>query len=188
MQAPKPPKTTNTERIIVPEWLHKAVCISLVDLGTQKVEYKGEEKEQRKVRITRELPGVRKEFDWEEKPMVIGKKYTFSMYENATLAKNIKSWFGKAQPEDFDFNKCLSRPAQIQVMHNEYNGNTYAYVENVLPLHEEITPENETYLFSLDDYKQDVFDKLPDFMKEDIQKSPEYDAAINGDDNFYLPF
>lgn len=175
----KAPKQESRERYIVPKGLHKAVCISVVDLWTQKEEYKNEAKEQRKLRITRELPEVTREFDWEEKPVVIGKKYTFSMYEKANLAKDIESWFGETQPEDFDFEECVGKSAQINVIHKiSGSWNEYAKINSVLSLDEDLEPFNETYLFDLDNFDQSIFDKLPEFMQKDIQNSPEYTNAF----------
>lgn len=177
----KAPVTGNkaSEHIIVPVGLHKAVCISVVDLGTQQVEYNWEEKSQRKMRMTFELPNLKREFDGEEKPLVIGKKYTFSMYERANLAQDLEGRFSARQAEDFDFSLCLWRSAQIQVIHDKVENKTYAKIKSILPLQEEIKPFNELVLFDLSDFKQEVFDKLPKFMQDDIIKSKEYEDREN---------
>jgi hypothetical protein len=69
--------------------------------------------EQRKIRLTFELPTELKVFDEEkgEQPTVLGKKYTLSLSEKAFLRKDLESRRGKQFTEEemkgFDIAKLV---------------------------------------------------------------------------------
>ena len=75
----------------VPAGSHLGRCYRIVDLGSQKVEYMGETKVQRKIMLSWELFGQDDEgadlVTDDGKPMAIFKNYTLSWSENANLRK-----------------------------------------------------------------------------------------------------
>lgn len=173
----------------VPQGLHLAVCTEVVDLGTQTSEYKGKKRSARKVYIGFHLPNVLlDDGDHAGEPRRIGQRFTASIGNKATLRTFLESWRGKAFTEaelaDFNLANVLGKPGQMQVQHETSNGKTYANIKamvSVMPG----TPipkvdQSSIVLFDLDSFDSEVFDGLPDWQKELIVKSPEYDAAING--------
>ena len=52
--------------------------------------------------------------------------------EKSSLAKDLKSWFGKQAPDNFDLEKLIGQNCQIVVTHNERDGQVYANVQSVL--------------------------------------------------------
>ena len=162
-----------------------ARCYSVVDLGTHQEEWKGKPKDSRKVRITWELPTELKEFETETGkkmlPLVIGKEYTLSMGEKSNLRKDIQSWIGTtlADPEaaGFDVSSLVGMDCMISVAHKTSGaGKTYAIVQSVTRLLKGTTcpPQvNPSVTFNVYEWNQEVYDGLPNFMKERIDESLE---------------
>lgn len=187
----------------VPEGVHIATCIWVIDLGEQFNEKYG--KTQHKVLIGWEIPGETIEVDGEEKPRMISATYTMSLSEKALLRSHLEAWRGKAFTEKeldgFNVGNVLGKSCQIQVIHTVSNGNTYANVKSVMALPkgmQQPSPVNETILFSIED--RDSLDKIvvfPKWVQERIKKSITYqkltenDAEIEFeevDDNSPLPW
>lgn len=173
----------------VPAGNHVARCIQLVDMGTQKSEWKGQVKIQAKVRITWELPEVTKVFKEgePEKPYLISKTYTASLHEKAALAKDLESWRGKAftaeEREGFDLKKVLGATCLLNVIHENKDGTIYANIASIsqIPKGMPVKPAvNPLLCFSFGEFSREVFDSLPDFLKDKIRLSPEYAHATNG--------
>lgn len=161
-----------------------ARCYSVIVVGTQDFEWKGEKKSNMKVRITWELPTETIEYDKDGKkitaPMVIGNEYTFSMSEKANLRKVVEDMIGTTLREDeaegFDIYKLIGMPCLISIVHNTKGDRTYANIGSITPLMEGITvpPQvNQTVKFDISQWDQGVFDSLPGFIKERIMESHE---------------
>lgn len=172
-----------------------ARCYSVVDLGTQEVEFEGLKKLQRKMQITWEIPSDMRVFkEGEEKqPIVIGKKYTQSTHEKATIMKDLESWFADDNRIEGDVvkliqTKLVGRPAMLTVTHSSYEkgGKTYPYasVAGVSSLPEEMTcPEqiNPSVFFDLDNFNKEVFESLPEWVQGVIKQSPEYKEVMGSE-------
>lgn len=182
--------SASTEIDLPPAGNHLAICFQVIDLGTQKEEFKGEVKFQRKIRISFELPEEKKKFkeDDIEKPYVISKEYTLSLGKKANLRHDLESWRSKGFTEEelkgFDLAKLLGAPGYVQVIHKTSGkGNDYAVVNSITskPKSVQAPPlTNPKLEFSLSEFSQSIFDSLPDFLKEKIKKSPEYNEIISG--------
>lgn len=175
-----------------PEGLHPAVCVAVIDLGTQERinTYKGGITEKR-----REIM-IRWELDTDTpmadgRPFIISRRYPFSMHEKAKLREHLEGWRGKKFVETdfgeggFTLEKLLAVGCQLQVVHSEKDGKTYANVENVVKLGRGMAspgPTIEPFLLSLDphDFDRDLFDGLSEYLKQQIAKSPEYQALTSG--------
>jgi len=195
--APKPQKVVQ-----IPKGTFLARCYSLIHLGVQDVEWKGEKKTAYKIRLGFELPTKKSNFNGVEKPLVISKEYTLSMGEMANLRKVVEALIGTTLTESeavgFDVESILGKACLISVIHTERNGNTYANIGDVLPLMEgQECPEqfNETVLLSFENWNDELFASMPDFIKDKISKSPQFqkmmkapakaEEVINPDD---IPF
>jgi hypothetical protein len=159
---------------------HTARLVQLVDFGTQEDSYQGEKKVLKKIRLVWELPG---ELDEEGKPRMLGKTYTASMGEMATLRKHFESWRGKnySQQElkDFNITSALGQPCTLTVVNrsNEETGKVVAQINGVSPPMKGVPiPEqvSKKVFFSLEQYSQEVFDSLPEWQQTLISKSPEF--------------
>lgn len=176
-----PGKDAGSQFTPAPEGVHPAVCVAVIDLGTQTQEFNGETKVARQIQIRFELDTEERAGD---RPFSVSRTYTASLHPRAGLRKTLEGWSGKPLTEGkFDFSKLLGKGCQVHVMHKvKANGDTVANIVGVLPLAKGMkTPEPSinTYLFSLDDFDEELFDSFSEGMRKWIAKSPEYQAIIN---------
>lgn len=168
----KPPKA---KRELAPEGVHKAVCVHVIDLGTQEFTIKGKQTSARKVSVGFELLGKKNGFG---EPLVVAQRYTFSNSKKSNLMKDLKGWLGIKDP-DFDLDGLKDKPAQVTITHSE--DGEYANITNVggVPKGTKFPkPTNKFVSLYLDEtFDKDVFDDLPDYFKEKIASSPEYDEV-----------
>lgn len=174
------------------------ICVAVVDLGTQLVQFKPntEAKPTKQIHLTFELPGHTAVFDEKKGPqtMVLSQKYTNSLYAQGGFRKMLDSWFGKpitTMPLE-RAKKLPGISCMIQVTHNQGKKHpeiTYANIANkglgIYPRDPKLAPvkpENELIYFDLDEgqFSLETFNKLPKFLKEIIEKSPEYKDRIKG--------
>ena len=172
----------------VPAGSHLGRCWRIIDLGSQKVEYMGETKVQRKIMIGWELfgeddDGAPLKTD-DGKPMSIFKQYTLSWSENANLRKDLQAWRGKpwtdAEANRFDLKTVLGAFCMLNVIVTNKNGKTYSNVGGISPVPAMMKSAglpngvNKTQLFTIADPDMDVFDSLSNHIKQKIEGSPEW--------------
>jgi hypothetical protein len=174
----------------VPAGSHVARCYRIVDLGSQKSEYMGEVKVQRKVMLGWELFGEDESgqplITDDGKPMAIFKNYTLSWSENANLRKDLQSWRNKpwtdAEARKFDLKSILGAYCMLNVIHREVNGKTYANVATISPVPTIIKQAglpkaiNANQLFTISDPDMTLFETFGKGLKEKISQSPEWQA------------
>lgn len=177
-----------------PSGSHLGRLYRILDLGTQKVEWQGAIKMQRKLMFSFELHGEDNDGQAlttaDGKPLMISKRYTMSLGEQSTLRKDLESWRGKKFTAEellgFDLNVLLGKFAMCNVTHNDREGKTYANLSGLsqvpaaLKKMPEPTGVNELLIFSLDDFNQAKFDGLSEGLKEIIKKSAEW-RGTNGE-------
>lgn len=152
-----------------PEGTTGAVCIRVVDLGTQDG---GQFGPKRKVMITWESS----ELMSDGRPFLINKFYSHSFHEKAKLRQDLEAWRGKAfaDGEAFDLSALIGKPCLLNILHNDRG---YADVRSISPLPKGMTPTQatqDTVVFNLDAPDWDEFEKLSERLQERIAKSPEY--------------
>ncbi len=161
-------------------------CYSMVHLGTLKEEYLGEVKLMNKVRLTFELPTELKVFKEEngEQPCVISKEFTLSLSEKSNLLKFLNSWRGvalsDAERQAFDIVKLVGAPCMITISHKtSATGKTYAEISGIGKVMKgmEVPPQvNPSVVFSVNQFDPLIFATFPDFIKDKISSSAEYQA------------
>ncbi len=167
-------------RTPVGEGVHIARCVWVVDLGTQFSEKYG--KSQRKVLIGWEFPDDTMEYDGEQRPKMISKQYTLSLNEKAILRQHLAAWRGKSFTDQelagFALKNVLSKPCQMQIIHNENANGKYANIASIMavPKGMVVPPQvgESVYFDMTEDGCLPVMDKLPDWIKDKIKTSPEY--------------
>lgn len=133
---------TKFEKLPLPdEGTVQAVCAGVWDLGMQKTIYNGTEKIQHKVVIAWELNQLidAHESDYNGMPYMLSKTYTLSLYENASLRRDLESWRGRPFTEQqvdegFDVEKLYGVNCLVGVTHVTKNDKTYANITSILPL------------------------------------------------------
>jgi len=174
----------------VPAGTYIARCFSMVHIGTIMENYQGESKLQNKVRINWELPTEQKVFKEErgEEPYTLGKEFTLSLNEKATLRKFLESWRGKAFTEDeaksFDISALLGKPCMVNVIHkvSKTTQKTYAEIASVSPMMRGVECPlqiNPTFVFGYDPFDEWRFNELPEYLKDKVKTSLEYLQAVN---------
>lgn len=166
----------------IPAGVYSSICIAIIDLGTQEVTWNGTAKLQKKIMITWEIPEVTITVDGEEKPRVISKEYTRSLDERSRLRPMLESWRGKSftdsELELFDLANVLGAACTLQILHTTKGDRTYANIASIMP-HQKGMPlppsETEKIYFDLEDVSSlSLLDKLPEWIRDKVKKSPEY--------------
>jgi len=189
----------------VPPGAHIARCVTVVDCGMQKIEWKGEEKWQHKVWIAFEVPGQRaewvdKEGNEHEGPKIIGKLYTNSISEKSHMGQHLASWRGKAFTgqeirDGFDVSVLLGLACQISVAHNESGGKVYANITGIMGIPAGIeAPAQETPSTLYDPTASEapqVYETLPNWLKEKVDfghnRTPENMTPASGEGDLPEP-
>lgn len=176
-------QTSGSFEINVPEWIHKAVIYSVVELGTQTIQSQMYGEQQKKqVLISYEIPSITKIFDkdkWEQ-PVSISKTYTLSLHEKSVLRTVAEAVLGRKMTEeevkDHDTKDFVGGNVMLTVEHN----NGYANIKSISKVFdkEKLTPVNPTRYFDIDNIEWDVFNKMHSKLQEKILLSPEYADAL----------
>lgn len=177
---------------LIPEGVHIARCVSVIDLGTQLTTFEKKEKEVHQVRFEFEFPNLTYTFEDKDTKVektvtkVMGTTFSVSLNSKAKMRKFLESWRGKKFTEEelkwFNLWKVLWQVCQIQIIHSE--DGKYANIENALPLMKWISvPETDRELMTfsiLEDTKgkpiwfnEDSFEKLPEWLQNKIMESKE---------------
>jgi len=119
---------------VCPAGSYPAVCCDVVDMGIVKSTYSGKEKRQHKIRIGWQVA----EYNAEEKPFVVWKRYTLSLHEKSALRKDLEPWRGRPFTEEelqgWDVESVINAPCMISVVQNAAGGNVYANVSGIMRL------------------------------------------------------
>ena len=169
--------------------VHKARCIKVIDLGTQKNEYEGNITWKRQVLVIWETPDQTNETS---EPLTISKFYTLSLHEKSNLGIDLTSWRGRAfsetEKKGFDIANLIGQPCTLNVI----QGNKNNKIGSVMPLAkgDKIAEQYHTnVIFDLKDFqngKKVVFNQLPEGIRNIILRSRELeglDQSDTGDEN-----
>lgn len=159
---------------------HIGIAYKVLDLGTQKNDYPGSDgKSRRQVFIDFELPESRK---LDGHPMTIGKFYTYSSHEKATLRLHLESWrtkrFNDEEIVKFDLFSVIGKPCLLNIIEKESGGVKIGGIGSMPAALKAAKYQAEGVPVKLwlttELFNQAAFDGLTDGMKEIIKKSPEY--------------
>ena len=169
----------------IPEGVYTAICYGVFDLGHQYSEKY--HKSAPKVVLSWELPELRIDVERDgEKvnpPRAISKRYTNSMNEKAILRKDLEAWRGKAfsaaELKGFNLRKLLGAACQLQIIHKEVDGKTYANVGTLMALpkgQKAPKPENQLQCFSFDEIEGNpvIPANIPEWVSNLIKQSSEW--------------
>ena len=183
-------KESTKERKLAPEGQQSAILIAIVDYGTQRMEYNKEVSEKKQIKLVFELTDERAVFVEEKgpQPFVVSIKVNKTLYERSNLYKLLSSWTKSNLDNELDLTELMLKPAELIIKHKEsLKGNKYAYISDILP-----AKKNKTYGKAesdgiiLDLYgnessinkkaasRQEAFDSIYDYMKEDIKSAVDF--------------
>lgn len=179
-----------TKRELIPAGNYVARCVSMIHIGTVVENYAGETKEQNKVRIGWELPTELKVYSEEkgEQPKLISKEFTLSLNEKSNLRKTLASWRGKDFSEEearkFDVTVLLGKPCMLNIIHKhgvKDPSQVFEEIGSISPMPKGFNcPDqiSQSVLVEYDNFNQEAFDSLPDFIKDKMKESREYKAMV----------
>jgi hypothetical protein len=181
-------KSAETSYPKVPIGVHKARCVKVIDLGTQKQEYGGEISWKRQILVIWELP---EELN-NDQPMTISKFYTLSLHEKANLGMDLTSWRGRpfteTEKQGFDVTNLIGVPCQLNVMHKD---NGKEHISSIMPLGKDgkIAEQfNPSVSFDIGEFQKgqkETFNQLSEGIRKMILRSKELDGidqTDNGDE------
>ena len=188
MQIPTP---NDKQFELPPAGTHLATAYRVIDLGTQTTRFNGDEKQTHQIMVTWELPEETME---DGRPFSVTRRYTWSMSEKASLRHDLESWRGVPFTEKdfgeggFNIKNILGKSCLINIVRTDKDGKSYANVKSISKLMKgqkgpEQTSNEQVYLWINPKlWDAQAFNKLSDYMKGTIMKSPEYAAMFNGHD------
>lgn len=184
---------TPKEFEICPPGIHLARCYSVVDLGTQKNEYMGQVKFLHKIRISWEIHGTDENGQpirmKDGRPFGVFDDYTHSWSPKSNLRVDLQSWrnkpFSEEETRKFDLGKLLDQFCMLNIIeHKSKTGRIYANIKGITPVPNVMKQAglpngvNPTKLFYLRQPDMQVFEGLPESVKNKIMSSPEW-AKLN---------
>lgn len=171
------------QRPIPPAGAHPATCYSIIDIGTQKKAFKGQEKMVPSLMIIWEFPNLERHTFDEAKgpqPLAISQEYTVSVAEKSNLYKDLQNWRG-VPPSDLEkeLPMFLGQSCLINVIHNKSQDGTktYANVSGIMRLPQGLQVQpltNQKVLFNLDQYSHENFMKVPGWIRKKIMACTEW--------------
>jgi hypothetical protein len=181
------------QRELIPPGNYVAICYKMLQIGTIDNTYMGVTSKKPVIRIGWELCDELKVFKEGDipKPWVIEKEYNLFMTDKSNLRKDLQSWRGAAwtdkEATDFDITKLVGAPCLLNIIHktNEAGTKTYENIAGITPLPKS-TPKpkqfNTSQILSYDDWDEKVFQMQPDFIRQKIESSLEYQTMKNPHD------
>ena len=159
-----------------PEGTHTAICVKIIDIGTQYSNFYGKSKH--KVIIGWELPNTK---DDEGEPVIAWKRYTLSLHENAALRGHLEAWRGKSftnqELEGFHLKNILGKPCLVSIVHDGDNGGrVYGNIKTIMGLPKGTPvpqPFHKLITFDIDEFDQGVFETFSESLQKTIRDSEE---------------
>ena len=169
-------KTGGQDFVKAPAGTHAARCYQVLDLGTQKVEWKGAVKYQHKILLGFELCD---ELMDDGRPFSVSGRYTLSLSEKGNLRPLLEAWrgapFTEQEAEGFDVAKLLGQPCILTVIHNQVGDKTYVNIASIsktmkgMAIKPAVNPLVE---FSIES-DLDKLNQLPEWVQKVIRQSVE---------------
>ena len=184
--------TKQFTREIPPADLFIGRCYSIVDYGTQETSFQGDIKQKHQIYVGWELDSYMQEpGDNQGKPFVVGKKYGFSLHEQASLRKDLAKWRGKDFTDEeiktFDLINILGTYATIQIAHTPSRDDPsiiYANISSIAPYNSKVgqkmEPINDNIFFDMSETDSGKliasYQKVYKWQQDIIKKSAEWDT------------
>lgn len=166
---------------LIPAKMHQAVLTDIVDYGTQKNTFNGEEVVKREVRIGFTFPNVTFTFDEERGPENRMKSVwvRLSGHPKGNLNKMLTAISGGTLPKEVELKDFLGRNVMVGITHVKGNDGTERdAITSYAPLMDglESVSHFATKYFSLDEFDKEAFMMLGEKEQAKIKQAPEWEA------------
>lgn len=167
---------SETNKILPPKGMHNARIIRFLELGTQETEWG----DKFMCQIGFELVDESAVFNEEkgEQNFTKFRDYFRSLSPRSDMGKVVRAALGDIEDE-VEMDDILDQPVQIEITHTK--DGKYANIKQVIapPKGKISKSENDVQSLYLDEnFDQDVFDSLPDWLQEKIAGSDEFQALV----------
>lgn len=178
----QPPKS-ESKFTLTPSGTHIARLISIVQIGKIEVTWQGQVKNLEKIRLTFELVDELHVFEEGKDaiPFIISGEFTLSMGSKTNLRPLVEGMLGVAlldsEADAFDVEELLGKPCLLTVKHETKGDRTYANIASAVPLMKgQVARDayNPITLLTYNNWSQDLFNKLPQFVKDKMMSSEQY--------------
>jgi hypothetical protein len=159
---------------------HLAICVGVIDLGTQVQKgYQGQaDAWVYQIMLQWELCDELME---DGRPYLISRKMRLSLHEMSSLRKLLEAWRGVAftetEAQGFDIRAVLGKPCMLNVTHKPNNsGGVFANVTSASPLPKRVDapePVNPLHYYAIEDGEPEKAG-LPKWLCDLIRKSKEF--------------
>ena len=175
-------------RELPPIGTHIATCYQFIHIGTNEDSFKGEPTLFNKIRLSFELPDEMRTFgDKGEQLMSISQEYTLSMGKKANLRKLVEGIIGTALSDGeayaFDVESLVGMSCLVTIIHKTSQaGNVRAEISTASPLmksQKKPAQINPSKVLSYNNFDEAFFQSLPQFIKDKIVSSAEYQEMKN---------
>lgn len=166
------------------EGTYMARVVNIIDLGkhvktdykTGQVVYKDNEKViEHRVFIQFELPSEKVVVDGEERPRWLAKEYNLSFFEKSALHGLIQATsYGRKFKT---LNEMLGQPLMVSIGTTSGGKDKVVGVAPMMKGMQVPELENPSKVFDMDDPDMEVWEKLPNFIKEKITESIDFDGS-----------
>ena len=176
----------------IPEGMHHAICVGVIDLGTH--DNPMFHNTQHQVLIQFELPDQRIELKSDKDgepmnmPMMHSAWFTMTLHPMGKLRGFLEMWRGKAFTEEqalgFDLTLLLGANCNLQLIHKpNKKGKNYPEIRSITPIPPNMIrqPEHTPVYFSFDE-QMNIPESLPDWIKDKIKASEEWHFRVSSHD------
>lgn len=121
------------------EGLHSAVLVDVVDLGIQELNWQGKVSHERMIQLRFQIGDTLTKGRYAGERFIVSRRFTAKLGKKAGLRKFLEAWAGRAisdekVKEGFELDTLIGRGAQLMIVHSVSDGNTYANIQNIMPL------------------------------------------------------
>lgn len=171
-----------------PEGTHTGILYMFADKGThERMSERYGKTINRELYFAWELPDERMR---DNRPFAQSKTYNAARGTKAKLVQDLGAAYKFDVTETPDFKGLLGKPCNITIEHYiDGKGNTRSKIVAMAPLKkgEAVPPlTNDRVYFDLDAFDGRVFARLPEWLQNEIKKSPEY-LALNDNPGAGMP-
>lgn len=158
-----------------------AICVSVIDLGTQETDFKGKKSDAHKCMITWETPNAKMTGEGREGvPFLLTKFYRASLNEKSNLRADLRNWRGRDfTPEElkgFESRSILGKPCYLSITPDDKGRSKITGIMKLPSGMSMPAAHHKLVFFSLEkaDFDINVYNGLSEGIKALIAKSPEF--------------